>query len=392
MSLDAADIERTLRQIRRFKELWDPFARDLTLFFRQVSGKFSNEEPIDDGLLARLRSARDRLKVQLGVLEHRDAKFLESHVIRGLRTQLLKLRFTDDAVDEIVAVSGRRADSFRDVDSIIADFSAMVDEVGPFLEARIQIFSDDLESSLHPRPKEQSTLVAADQVTGGSLSAQPDGAGSEPVDHRPQLQKSPSEMSLGELGKLLTVPQLWGLLAALFTLLGGAFLVGRWVERVDDASPVSSEALPAQLAFLPSDLNIDLTQYANWSKPRVVPIQVASRSGSVAFLRSGAIVEQVFDTLFFERLPQVELISVVPSKPTLGAQDSAVVALELLIRPLVPAVDVVLNYPPGSKVPLGSVTIRLVYREGIIDRTDDVTIPIFFLRPEASSALGAESG
>lgn len=391
MTQDRKIAGRLLDLFRKVREAWLSFSRDL--FSIRDGLLVEHRLSLNHATLDRLRQTRDDLKVQIGKLEYQDPSVSNSKQMKIVR-QVLTLRFEWDLYEEILIVSQQRIYSVDEAENAFRGFFARLGDVVPYLDTRIAILEDQieelseeaLEHTFDHKPAAQEA-VEGDQVSSAVQVFPSEGiqvatraADSRDVEHH---GKSLEEMPIADLWKRLTLPQAWGIALAIVAVLGGTFHMGRRVERASTPATEAAAEVPARLAFLPADISIDLATLEQSVKPFTVQVRVQSQAGSAAFLRDGTLLGPELDSAYVEYPPDVKLISVNPSKPTIGGGDSATISLELILTPLLPHVSFVTDFQSGEKVLFGRIPVRIFYRERGNDVPADIWIPVYFIRTES---------
>lgn len=174
-----------------------------------------------------------------------------------------------------------------------------------------------------------------------------------------------------------------------FSILGVLMLF--WLPRVPEMFAAQSNR--ALVRFLPGDLNINLDEAYTSGSVVVVQVSVRAPRGEITLTRRAKIVSsQLDESVFVSDLirPKLELISVNPSTPLVGAGSPiATIEVELDKSSLIPTASEASYTPSGTKRKVGSVVVRLYYQDAEKEESADVEIPIFFHKVTLRSSLSA---
>lgn len=189
-----------------------------------------------------------------------------------------------------------------------------------------------------------------------------------------------AEASLAYPGDDVTFKWLWQHVPArkwalLFTAFVAVFGVG---AKYGMGRNTSVHDQPTQLAWLPRDLEADVSTLMNPAAQASAIVQVQAVRGSAALTREARIIGVSSDTMYLAAPAKLALLSATPSKPVVRA-DSADAGIVLLfdIRGMQAKRNWSSVLPADAKLPAGSVEVMLFYRgrDGI--DSGRVKVPLF---------------
>jgi hypothetical protein len=138
----------------------------------------------------------------------------------------------------------------------------------------------------------------------------------------------------------------------------------------------------AEVEFLPNDFEFDLNEPEPFSQyVTTVEVAVELKEGSVTLLPQGEILEQHINPDLFALFPQLSLLNVIPQNIILDQNRRySSILLELDSSGLIPRAGIVERFEKGEKAKFGEVRIRLYYEANKRKLSEELTIPMFFVK------------